>query len=65
MIIDQPMREDRSWVCITTDEYRELVRAKRDAECLKQAIREKSLSYSEVDLLCKMFLPDNESGEAE
>lgn len=65
MIIDQLKCDERKWVCITTDEYRDLVQAKRDAECLKQAIREKSLSYSEVVLLCKMFLPDNESGEAE
>jgi hypothetical protein len=55
---------ERICVYIPVEEYRELVRAKTVAECLIKAIEERSLSYAETDLLCKMFSQE-ESGEAE
>jgi hypothetical protein len=49
------------YVCISAEEYRELVRAKRDAECLRKAM-DMSLTFGEIDLMRKLFC-EEESGE--
>ena len=46
---------------ISVDEYRELVRTQRDAECLKAIVQERLKAYTgiehaELAILCKMFL---------
>ena len=54
---------------ISVDEYRELVRTQRDAECLRSIMQERLKSYGgikheELEILCKMFLPAVEKTEA-
>ena len=57
------MNTERDWVRIPVEEYRELVRAKRDAECILAAISKKYLSYEEVDLLVRMYFSQEEGSE--
>lgn len=52
---------ERACLYIPVDEYRELVRTQRDAECLKSVMCERLKSYcgikhEELEILCKMFL---------
>jgi hypothetical protein len=53
---------ERACLYIPVDEYRELVRTQRDAECLKAIMQERLKAYTgikqdELEILCKMFLP--------
>ena len=64
------MGADRVCVYIPVDEYRELVRAQRDAELLKAILVVKatapySMSQAEVSEICRFFECQEESGEAE
>lgn len=49
-------------VYIPIDEYRELVRTQRDAECLRAILWERlkmygGIKHEELEILCKMFVP--------
>ena len=53
---------DKACLYIPVEEYRELVRTQRDAECLRSIMAERLKTYGgikhdELEILCKMFLP--------
>lgn len=69
-MIEDTMKRREDCVLITTNEYRELVRAQKDAECLKAMLAEKlrwvsSIPYEEVKAICTMFGVRRDYGEAE
>lgn len=54
------MPTEKICVYVPVEEYRELVKAQREAECLKAMLTEKlrwfsSIQYDEVKMLCTMF----------
>lgn len=61
------MNTERACVYIPVDEYRELVQAKRDADCLKAILAEKimaeycCLDKGEITMLHSMFVQQDES----
>lgn len=64
------MRDVHQYVFIPNEEYRQLVNAKRDSECLKRVLVEKLKSYAgikheELLMICTFFGLTQESGEAE
>lgn len=51
---------EKACLYIQVDEYRELVRTQRDAECLKAIMEDRAKRYGgicqdELEILCKMF----------
>ena len=59
------MGNERVCVYIPVEEYRELIRAQRDAEILKMLLADGPLSYTETATLCKVFDVEKETQEEE
>lgn len=64
------MTTEKIHVYIPVEEYRELVKAKVEAECLKAFLNDKlrwfrNIQYEEVKTICEMFGLRREHGEDE
>ena len=63
------MTTDTTFVSIPVEEYRDLVKAQKEAECLKAVLADKlkhygSINYDMLEMLCTMFIGNTTEIEA-
>jgi hypothetical protein len=69
MFNENHIRDAHQYVFIQNEEYRELVKAKRDADCLKAILLQQKESYGgmkheQLEMICTMFgLKEEGDGE--
>ena len=62
------MTTDTTFVSIPVDEYRDLIKAQKEAECLKAVLADKlkhygSISFDVLEMLCTMFVGNDKETE--